>query len=186
MASVRLQIGLAALALLAGAFMLAFSPATPSASADACARWGDERPQSLRTADARRATLCLVNRERSQIGKADLRRSPKLQRAAQRHSSLMVDTGCFSHDCPGEGDLGARLSGVGYLVSGLLQWAYGENLAYGTRSRGTPKAIVDAWMDSPPHRETMLHGSFRDAGIGFDVRSGDVGYYTLDLGLRKG
>jgi uncharacterized protein YkwD len=186
MASILTRSGLSAAALAAVLLMLAAFSAAPRAEASACDRWGDVGPDQLNPRAARRATLCLVNRERDQAGKPALDRSGKLQRAAQRHSSLMAETGCFSHDCPGEGDLGDRLSGVSYLVDGLLAWAYGENVAYGTGSRGTPRSIVNAWMNSPPHRAAMLDRSFRDAGVGFALRSGNVGYYTLDLGLRKG
>jgi uncharacterized protein YkwD len=166
-------------------FVVAASSAARQAHASACDRWGGVGPSALQAAKARKATLCLVNRARDRAGKRPLDRSRKLQRAAQRHSSLMANTGCFAHDCPGEGDLADRLSGIGYLIKGLLAWAYGENVAYGTDSRGTPKAIVNAWMNSPPHREAMLDGTFRDAGIGMAVRSGNVGYYTLDLGHRE-
>ena len=43
--------------------------------------------------------------------------------------------------------------------------AVGQNLAWGTGPDATPERIVAAWMASPPHREIMLAGEYRDAGV---------------------
>src|SRR5262245_24155703 len=120
---------LLALAFLVGLFALAASPATPSASASACKKWGKAAPTELRTGQARKAILCLVNKQRDKAGLGDLDRDKKLQKAAQRHNDQMDGTGCFDHECGGEADLDSRLRGVGYLVGGLTQWAFGENIA---------------------------------------------------------
>ena len=48
----------------------------------------------------------------------------------------------------------------------LLNWAIGENLAWGSGSRGTPRAIVRTWMHSARHRRSILSRRFRDVGIG--------------------
>jgi uncharacterized protein YkwD len=103
----------------------------------------------------------------------------------------MVSAGCFAHDCPGENPLGLRLEIVDYLIGGLTRWLYGENLGWGTGSRGTPRAIVDAWMASSGHRDVMLNPSFRDAGVGYaigDPTGGnlDAGVYTLNVATRSG
>jgi uncharacterized protein YkwD len=42
----------------------------------------------------------------------------------------------------------------------------GENLAWGTGSEAQPEAIVQAWMDSPPHRRIMLDCRFSQLGVG--------------------
>ena len=62
-----------------------------------------------------------------------------------------------------------------------LRWA-GENLARGTF---TPESLVRAWMDSPPHREILLTGRARLAGI--DVRANPTGgvVAVLNLGDRR-
>ena len=183
-------------ALLAFAFavaLLAFaaSPATPGASASACKKWGDTEPTDLRTGQARKAILCLVNRERDKAGLGNLDRDKKLQKAAQRHNDKMDGTGCFDHECGGEAGLDARLEGVGYLANGLSQWAFGENIAWGFRESGTPEAIVDAWMHSSGHRANILSRSFKEIGVGFSVGTpsggGEPGgIYTTDFGLRVG
>ena len=103
----------------------------------------------------------------------------------------MDGTGCFDHACSGEGDLGARLENVGYLGGGLSRWAYGENIAWGMRSAGTPSSIVDAWMNSSGHRANILSRDFREIGVGFSAGTpggggAPGGIYTTDFGLRVG
>jgi uncharacterized protein YkwD len=179
-----LALGLATLGLLAGA-------APRASAASACSEWGDAKPQSLRPGEARKAIRCLINARRQNAGMRPLRADKRLQRAAQRHTDEMDGSGCFAHECPGESALGDRLEIVDYLRGGLTSWLAGENIAWGAGKRGTPKAIVDAWMNSPPHRANILNRSFRDLGVGFAVGSphdggDDGGLYTADFGLRVG
>ena len=167
----------------------AASVSTSAASASACDRFGKSNPSKLRSDDAGRAILCLLNEKRDRAGLPDLRSDGRLDRAAQQHNRRMDGTGCFDHACSGEGDLGRRLERVGYLGGGLTRWAYGENIAWGLERRGSPAAIVEAWMDSPPHRANILNRGFREIGVGFDpgTPNGDHaagGIYTVDFGLR--
>ena len=178
------RISIAALVTIAGAMILVASfPA--AAQAKPCERNGDARPTEISAKDARRAVTCLINHERDQRGKAKLGGDGRLHEAARDHSRRMADRNCFSHKCRGERSVLGRLEKVRYIVSGLSRWSYGENIAWGESSRGTPRAIVNAWMNSPGHRANILNGTFRDVGVGFD-RDGDRGYYTADFGLRVG
>jgi uncharacterized protein YkwD len=170
---------------------LAGSPATPGAAASACGKSANADPDSLTTGQARDAILCLVNEERDDAGLGDLDRDKRLQKAAQRHNEHMDGTGCFDHACGDEGDLGARLENVGYIVGGLSRWAYGENIAWGVREEGTPRSIVSAWMHSSGHRANILNRDFRELGVGFSPGTpggGDApgGIFTTDFGLRVG
>ena len=182
-----------AVALAAAALLLALagSPAAPAASADACKRWGDQQPQRITRGQARKATLCFVNRERASRGLKKLDRNKKLQKAAQRHTDRMHGTGCFSHECPGESSLGNRLENLDYLTGGLTRWMYGENVAWGEGHRGTPRSIVDAWMHSSGHRANILNRDFRDVGVGVvpgtpSSKNAPGGVYTVDFGLAVG
>jgi uncharacterized protein YkwD len=103
----------------------------------------------------------------------------------------MTSQNCFAHQCPGEGPLAVRLVNAGYLVNGLSGWGYAEVIAWGTRSHATPRSIVGAWMDSPPHRAYLLSGAFEHFGIGFKgaaptSANAHAGTYTVDLGFRSG
>ena len=166
-------------------------PAAPGAQAHGCGNAADARPKQLSAGDARNAVVCLINAERRQHGVHELDANHKLQRSAQRHSDRMDGSGCFEHQCPGEPALESRLADVDYLGSGLSRWMCAEDIAWGYEARGTPRAIVDGWMHSPPHREVLLHPEMRDVGIGFapGTPSGGKdpgGVYTADFGLRQG
>ena len=180
-----------ALSLVLGAllalFALAASRPAIVAATSPCKAWGKTAPDSLRTGQARKAILCLVNKERDAHGLPDLDRNKKLQKAAQRHNDRMDGTGCFAHQCPGEAPLDVRLDE--YLAGGLSQWGIGENVAWGTGESATPQAIVQAWMNSPGHRANILSRDWREIGVGFSVGSpssggSDAGIYTTDFGLR--
>ena len=180
-----------ALAVAALLLALAGSPMAPAASADACAKWGDREPQTITRDQARKATLCFVNRERTSRGINGLDNHNKLQKAAQRHTDEMRGTGCFAHECPGEGSLTDRLEAFDYLANGLTQWMYAENVAWGMGNRGTPRSIVDAWMNSSGHRANILNRGFRDAGVGVvpgtpSSKNASGGIYTIDFGLAVG
>jgi uncharacterized protein YkwD len=183
-------LALGALALVSA--VAAGAPASAAAGAGgACRQWGEAHPEQLSNGQARAAVLCLVNRERNRAGLRPLGRDRDLQRAAQRHNDRMVGSGCFSHQCSGEADLGTRLKSTGYLGGGLRRWAYGENIAWGMDRRGSPAAVVGAWMGSPPHRANILSATFREAGVGFasgsPSRGRDPGgIYTIDFGVAVG
>jgi uncharacterized protein YkwD len=175
----------------AALLLLAASPSVPAAEGGACNAWGDTNPERLSNREARDAVLCLINNERQRHGLPALDRNKKLQKAAQRHSERMDGSGCFSHQCSGESGLDDRLASVGYLRGGLLRWAYGENIAWGLEHRGTPSAVVDAWMGSSGHRGNILNHSFKDIGVGFSPgtpqsENAPGGIYTVDFGLAVG
>ncbi len=167
------------------------SPAVSTAGSSACGKFGGQSPHELTNGQARDTILCLLNDERDDAGLRALDRSKKLQKAAQRHNERMDGTGCFAHQCPGEASLTTRLESVDYLSGGLTRWMYGEAIAWGMKDRGTPKAIVSAWMHSPPHRALILNRTFDEAGVGFSPgtpqsRNGDGGIFTTDFGFTVG
>ena len=166
----------------------AVAPA-PAAAMSACKAWGKTAPDELRNGQARKAVLCLINRQRDQAGLPALERNKKLQKAAQRHNERMDGTGCFSHECPGEPALDGRLDE--YLEGTPSAWGIGENVAWGSGEYGTPVAIVRAWMDSPGHRANILSKDWREIGVGFSAGTPNSGHanggiYTTDFGLRVG
>lgn len=162
---------------------LGASAAAPAqAPASACA--GASAHVSHASSSAfRGATLCLINRERARRGLRRLRENGRLSAAAHRHSSAMVRHRYFAH-----GSFMSRIRRSGYLRS-ARSWTVGENIAWGSGGRGSPAAIVRAWMRSPGHRRNIL-GRFREVGIGIvagaPVRGlGDAATYTTDFGRRR-
>ena len=171
------------------ALLAAGSMPEPATAGTACTKYGEVPAEKLRNRQARAAIRCFLDRERTQRGIGRLDNDKRLQRAAQKHTEVMVRKSCFSHECPGEASLEARLRSVDYLIGALIRWTCGENIAYGGEHYGTPKAIVKAWMKSPPHRANILNPAFKDVGVGFKpgmpgARKADGGTYTTDFGFR--
>jgi uncharacterized protein YkwD len=100
-----------------------------------------------------------INQARAAHGVAPLRIGARLQRAARTHSRAMARSGSFAH-----GDWYRRLRRHGVRARTL-----GETLAWGVGAKGTAAAIVGMWLDSRPHRETMLDRGFRRIGVGVAV-----------------
>jgi uncharacterized protein YkwD len=130
------------------------------------------------------AMRCLINYARNHTGSHDVGSSKSLEKAAGEKAGDVMRCG-FSHTaCGNAADLYARR--FGYTEGSSWQW--GENLAWGRGDRGSARQIMQAWLNSPPHRETMLRGSFDDAGIG--LREGgfsghrNVAVWVLELGCH--
>jgi uncharacterized protein YkwD len=134
-----------------------------------------------------RATLCVLNAARARHRLRPLRLSRRLSRAARRHSRAMARQRFFSHTSPSGASFVDRIRRTGYL-SGARSWSIGENIAYGSGRRSTPRSIGSAWMHSPGHRANILSRSFRAIGIGIAPRTpmgGRGGTYTTDFGRRS-
>lgn len=177
--SAALLLGLVALSLV--------SP--PRASAARGCPGADSLPGEVSYAALGRATHCLANRERRERGLRALRASGRLALAARRHARDMVRRTYFSHDSPSGAKFSSRIRRTGYI--GATNWWVGENLAWGAGSASTPHRIVQAWMDSPPHRANLLDRRFREIGVGVAAGvpvPGDHGRgatYVHEFGFRR-
>ena len=74
-----------------------------------------------------------------------------------------------------------RIRAAGYSGRTL-----GETIGWGAGSLATPAAIVQAWMQSPPHRAIIMDGRFNEVGLGIAAGSpsgtGDAATVTADFG----
>jgi uncharacterized protein YkwD len=148
----------------------------------------DEWPSKLGLDSAGRATLCLVNLERSQRGLPALRQNALLDAASVEHSQDMVRRDYFEHATPDGRSVGDRLRAIGYQRG--VSASAGENIAYGVRDKSTPASIVRAWMRSPGHRADILRPAFTEIGIGISLGAPEVldrnpqnsATYTTDFG----
>lgn len=108
-----------------------------------------------------------------------------LERAAGRKVGDVFDCG-FSHTACGRSfDTYAKRYGY---ASGTPGWRLGENLAWGQGHQGSARQVLIAWLNSPPHRETMLNSTFEHIGIGlkhgrFSGRSQSA-VWVLEIGCR--
>lgn len=116
------------------------------------------------------STVCLLNRERASRGLRALRVNRRLSAAAQRHTDDMVRRRYFAHNSRSGASSVDRIRRTGYL-KGARSWIVGENLAWGSGSRSTPRSIVDSWMHSSGHRRNILTRRFREIGIGVTSRA---------------
>jgi uncharacterized protein YkwD len=120
--------------------------------------------ESLAEVQIEDSVTCLINVERTAAGLKPVRPNAKLQSAAASHSSEMVSNGYFAHTSPAGLSFVDRIETAGYMRGARL-WTVGENLVWGTGPLSTPQSMVDAWMQSPPHRENLLRGRFREVGV---------------------
>jgi uncharacterized protein YkwD len=126
-----------------------------------------------------RATLDAINRLRADRGLARLRPNARLAAAADAHARDLAEHGIRGHR-GSDGSLPAqRATRAGY------SWTLiGENVAGGYSS---PASVVGGWMASPPHRENLLQGDFREAGIAWADSGTRTGFvWVLVLGYRAG
>jgi hypothetical protein len=130
---------------------------------------------------------CEVNAIRRANGLRQLATNYRLRAAARGHARDMVGRHYFAHVSPEGRDLTNRVQKVGYL-RGARDWDIGENIAWGSGAASAPKAIVEAWMRSPPHRAVILNPSYTEGGAGIvhGTPNGAPGEtYVMDLGKRS-
>ena len=130
------------------------------------------------------AMKCLINYARSHAGAGHVSSDNSLEKAAGRKAGDVMQCG-FSHTaCGRPADIYARR--YGYMSA--PSWSWGENLAWGRGGLGTARSILKAWLNSPPHRETMLNGSFEHFGLGLKRGSfsghANAAVWVLELGCH--
>lgn len=136
--------------------------------------------------------LTRLNAIRASHGLRPLVLSDELENAAVAHSRALIQAGVFQHDSPDGTSFAQRLKHF-YTPSGYSSWTAGENLLYSTADVDADTAI-QAWLDSPPHRENMLEPDWREVGIGSIHASWAGGMFggdptwviTMDFGVRTG
>ena len=127
------------------------------------------------TASVATQIVRLVNRDRLAHRLAPLAVEERLTRAAQRKAEDMQRRGYFDHVDPDGRRARHLLERVGYgfrNVAELLARGPGD---FGRMQRG--------WMNSPPHRRSMLSKSFTEMGVGA-VRSGPDAWIVVVLFAR--
>ena len=158
--------------------------ASPASAATVCAS-ADGPTATTSTVALANAALCLVNQERTSRGLRPLKSNRRLAKAAGAHARDMCVRGYFSHDSANGSSFADRIRKAGYVPRNAFP-SLGEDLAWGSGPLGTPREIVESWMNSPGHRANILNPRFREAGMA--VAFGDPGagadgvLYALDFG----
>jgi uncharacterized protein YkwD len=127
--------------------------------------------------------LLYTNQERQQQGLPVLAWDASLAAIARAHSTDMAEHGFFSHTNPAGQDPTARAVAAGYSVRrdlGGLRYSLGIGENIGKMPTGNvvghgyvnndpesiARATVQAWMESPGHRENILNAQYARIGIG--------------------
>ncbi|HEX4308235.1 MAG TPA: CAP domain-containing protein [Solirubrobacterales bacterium] len=169
------------------ALLAALAPAGAAASGS-CGH-STAAPARLSLHEMRSSELCLINRVRAHYGLHPLSFNSHLRDSAIGHSDSMVIHDYFAHEGPG-GSIDRRVSRAGYLFRAGA-FTVGENIGGGHGRRyGSPMAVFEEWMHSPPHRENILDPTYRDVGVGVArgfPRGASMGSatYTVDFGARS-
>lgn len=132
----------------------------------ACAAADDP---SAAAASQVRAVACLVNWARRQDNRNGLAQRSALSAAAEHKGLKVASCGQFSHTpCGSPVTSGVTASGYRFAI-------FAENLFAGTWGKTTPRDVVSAWLQSPPHRANILSGRFRHLGLAPVRASGLLG-----------
>lgn len=113
--------------------------------------------------------LDLVNTERVNNGLNPLVWNEQLAEVARAHSYDMAARNFFDHNNPDGLSPFERIANYGIQYS-----VAAENIAEGQSS---PEAVMQAWMNSPGHRENILNPSLTELGVGLYVSEYGYGYY---------
>ncbi len=112
----------------------------------------------------------LVNVERAKAGLQALTQNWQLSRVARYKSQDMIDKGYFAHNSPTYGSPFKMMESFGIRYS-----AAGENIAMGQQS---PAQVMNAWMNSPGHRNNIMSPSFSQIGVGLAKDRNGRMYWT--------
>ncbi|MGI5936735.1 MAG: SafA/ExsA family spore coat assembly protein [Oscillospiraceae bacterium] len=112
----------------------------------------------------------LVNQERAKRGLQTLTANWEVCRVARYKSQDMIDKNYFGHQSPTYGSPFVMLDSFGIKFS-----AAGENIAYGQR---TPAEVMNAWMNSPGHRNNILSPIYNQIGVGVAKKANGTCYWT--------
>jgi uncharacterized protein YkwD len=113
-----------------------------------------------------------INAIRQERGLRPLKANEELSRIARAYSRRMAREKFFGHTSPDGDTIGDRVRGRGIVYS-----VVGENLFSCTNSPDPVTWAVDAWMESPGHRENVLYNSFAETGVGL-WREGNEYFFT--------
>lgn len=115
--------------------------------------------------------LKYTNQKRAEFGLSPLSMNSELSKAAEAKAKDMFSKNYWAHVSPD------GIQPWDFILNAGYDYSYaGENLA---KNFTTSKEVVDAWYDSPSHRENLLGENYQD--IGFAVVNGVLDGYETTL-----
>lgn len=117
----------------------------------------------------------VTNEKRTAAGAGTVQLDNQLSAAASAKGADMFANQYWAHTSPAGRDPWSFIiaAGYNYLFAG-------ENLA---RDFGDSRSVVDAWMNSPTHRENLLNSRYKD--VGFAVVNGKYGNHETTLVVQE-
>ena len=113
---------------------------------------------------AEREVLTQTNAERARAGLQPLRLDVRLSAAARLHAVEMAQKNYFAHTSPTPN---LRTPTDRIHAAGSLDWGAGENIAFNEEAAAKVGAtLMRQWMNSPPHRASILDKAYTHIGIG--------------------
>ena len=131
---------------------------------------GSETEESLGTYESQ--VIDLVNAERAANGLTALKANTKLSAVAELKAKDMRDNSYFSHTSPTYGSPFEMMTSMG-----ISYRSAGENIAKGQK---TPKAVMNAWMNSSGHKANILNSGYTEIGVGY-VTDNSGGTYWVQM-----
>lgn len=116
----------------------------------------------------------LTNQRRAEHGLPALSINQKINNAAQVHANDLAARDVMSHTGGDGSNAGQRLDNQGYYWT-----AWGENVATGYSNAA---ATVEAWMNSPSHRQNILSSVYNEIGVGLAYAADGSSYWVQDFG----
>jgi uncharacterized protein YkwD len=111
-------------------------------------------------------TMDLINAYRVSVGLNPLEKINHISYKSEEHDNYMITNNVVNHD-----DFVARSENI---ITVLGAKKVGENIAY---NFNTPQSVVDAWLNSPGHKENIV-GDYTNFGISIRVNASGKKYYT--------
>ena len=113
---------------------------------------------------AEREIFAQTNLERAKTGLKPLILDPRLSAAARLHALEMSQKNYFAHISPTPS---LKTPTDRIHAGGSLDWGAGENIALNEESPNlVGGTLMRQWLDSPPHRASILHKTYTHIGIG--------------------
>ncbi len=156
---------LSALPILAFVAMMGFSScSTDNSVEDTIAATDLNNPPDVKVIEIE--VLELINQHRISLGLNPLVDHSVVKAVAFTHTDYMIEANDISHDNFYQRKESLEVNAEAVSVS--------ENVAYGFSS---PQSLVNAWLNSPSHRET-IEGNFTDFDISAEQNENGKWYYT--------
>jgi uncharacterized protein YkwD len=145
---------------------LANAQDAPAPASSSCAN-ANTIPTAATLRQATAAVTCVINEERVEGGLQPVVRQARLAKAANAFSADMVRRHYLSHTSPTGQNLGSRLKAARFGLN--ASYSAGEIIGSASGSLATPAEMVEAWLDSPEHRDAMLDPTFTQIGAGVAI-----------------